>query len=95
MARAEPLDLPRRPAAAAPLVEIPDPIGQADRAPHRLAARRADHLGPVADAAARQCRDAAPGFEAFGIRPAPLAAVAEGWLTLYRRHGRFARAPAG
>ena len=35
-----------------------------------------------------------PGFEAFGIRPAPLAAVAEGWLTLYRRHGRFARAPA-
>lgn len=31
-----------------------------------------------------------PGFEAFGIRPTPLAAVSEGWLTLYRRHGRFA-----
>lgn len=31
-----------------------------------------------------------PGFEAFGIRPTPLAAVAEGWMTLYRRHGRFA-----
>jgi NADH dehydrogenase len=31
-----------------------------------------------------------PGFEAFGIRPTPLAAVAEGWLTSYRRHGRFA-----
>lgn len=31
------------------------------------------------------------GFEAFGIRPTPLAAIAEGWLTLYRRHGRFAR----
>lgn len=30
------------------------------------------------------------GFEAFGIRPSPLATVAEGWLTLYRRHGRFA-----
>ena len=32
-----------------------------------------------------------PGFEAFGISPAPLAAVAGSWLTLYRRHGRFAR----
>ena len=31
-----------------------------------------------------------PGFEAFGIRPTPLAAVAEGWMSLYRRHGRFA-----
>jgi NADH dehydrogenase len=31
-----------------------------------------------------------PGFEAFGIRPTPLAAIAEGWMTLYRRHGRFA-----
>ena len=34
--------------------------------------------------------DGAPGFEAFGIRPSPLAAVAEGWLTAYRRSGRFA-----
>jgi len=34
------------------------------------------------------------GFEAFGLRPAPLAAVAETWLAPYRRHGRFARAPA-
>jgi NADH dehydrogenase len=32
-----------------------------------------------------------PGFEAFGVRPTPLAAISEGWLTLYRRHGRFAR----
>lgn len=32
----------------------------------------------------------AKGFEAFGIRPTPLAAVAEGWLTFYRRKGRFA-----
>jgi NADH dehydrogenase len=32
-----------------------------------------------------------PSFEAFAIRPTPLAAIAEGWLTLYRRHGRFAR----
>ncbi len=34
---------------------------------------------------------ACPGFEAFGIRPAPLAATAEGWLPLYRRHGRWAK----
>ncbi len=32
-----------------------------------------------------------PGFEAFGIPPAPLAAVAEGWLPIYRRHGRWAQ----
>jgi len=37
---------------------------------------------------------AGPGFEAFGLRPTPLAAVAENWLTPYRRHGRFAKAPA-
>lgn len=32
----------------------------------------------------------AKGFEDFGIEPTPLAAVADGWLTSYRRHGRFA-----
>jgi NADH dehydrogenase len=32
----------------------------------------------------------AKGLEAFGIRPTPLSAVSEGWLTSYRRHGRFA-----
>lgn len=31
-----------------------------------------------------------PGLEAFAIPGTPLAAVAEGWLTSYRRHGRFA-----
>ncbi|TFI59160.1 complex I NDUFA9 subunit family protein [Sphingomonas parva] len=30
------------------------------------------------------------GLEAFGISGTPLAAVSEGWLTAYRRHGRFA-----
>jgi uncharacterized protein YbjT (DUF2867 family) len=30
------------------------------------------------------------GFAAFGLSPTPIAAVAEGWLTAYRRHGRFA-----
>lgn len=35
-----------------------------------------------------------PGFEAFGLRPVPLEAVAETWLTPYRRHGRFARTTA-
>ena len=34
--------------------------------------------------------EGASGFEAFAISPAPLAAVAEGWLTAYRRSGRFA-----
>ncbi|HEY0412115.1 MAG TPA: NAD-dependent epimerase/dehydratase family protein [Allosphingosinicella sp.] len=32
----------------------------------------------------------AQGLEAFGIPRTPLIAVAEGWLTAYRRHGRFA-----
>lgn len=31
----------------------------------------------------------AKGFEAFGITPVPLAAVAPQWLVQYRRHGRF------
>ncbi len=30
------------------------------------------------------------GFEDFGRPPSPLAAIAEGWLTAYRRSGRFA-----
>jgi NADH dehydrogenase len=37
---------------------------------------------------------AGPGFEAFGLHPAPLAAVAEAWLTPFKRHGRFAKAPS-
>ena len=32
-----------------------------------------------------------PGFEAFDIHPVPLAAAAEGWLPIYRRHGRWAQ----
>ena len=35
------------------------------------------------------------GFEAFGIRPVPLAAAAETWLPIYRRHGRWARPELG
>jgi uncharacterized protein YbjT (DUF2867 family) len=34
--------------------------------------------------------DGAEGLSSFGIMPTPLAAVSEGWLTAYRRHGRFA-----
>ena len=30
------------------------------------------------------------GLEAFGLPKTPLEAVSEGWLTAYRRHGRFA-----
>lgn len=32
------------------------------------------------------------GFEAFGLHPAPLAAVAPAWLVPFRKHGRFAKA---
>ncbi|MBU0554752.1 MAG: complex I NDUFA9 subunit family protein [Alphaproteobacteria bacterium] len=31
----------------------------------------------------------APGFESFGITPAPMAAIAPAWLDQYRKHGRF------
>lgn len=34
--------------------------------------------------------EGAEGLDAFDVRPTPLAAVSEGWLTSYRRHGRFA-----
>lgn len=34
--------------------------------------------------------DGARGLKEFGISPTPLQAVSEGWLTSYRRHGRFA-----
>lgn len=34
--------------------------------------------------------EGAPGLRDFGLTPTPLAAVSEGWLTAYRRHGRFA-----
>jgi NADH dehydrogenase len=34
--------------------------------------------------------EGAEGLRAFGIVPTPLAAVSEGWLTSYRRQGRFA-----
>ena len=75
-----------------PVVEIPDAIG-------RLMARL---LGwaPGAPITWDQwlmlqkdnvASGALPGFEAFGISPAPLAGVAEGWLAVYRRHGRWAR----
>ena len=33
-----------------------------------------------------------PGFAAFGLHPAPLAAVAPAWLVPFRKHGRFAKA---
>jgi len=74
-----------------PVVEIPDAIG-------RIVARLGFLPGaPLTwDQWLMLQNDnvaSGPGFEAFGIRPAPLAAVAEGWLNLYRRHGRFAKAP--
>jgi len=75
------------------LVPIPDPVG-------RLIARLTGWLpaAPITwDQWLMMEKDnvaAGPGFEAFGIRPAPLAAIGETWLTQYRRHGRFARPSA-
>jgi NADH dehydrogenase len=34
--------------------------------------------------------DRAEGLRSFGIAPTPMGAVSEGWLTAYRRRGRFA-----
>lgn len=73
------------------LLDIPDPIA-------RLIARLGGWL-PGAPITWDQwlmlsrdnvVADKAKGLGAFGISPTPLAAVAEGWLTSYRRHGRFA-----
>ena len=74
-----------------PLVEIPDPIAKA-------MARLTGWLpgAPMTwDQWLMLQQDnvaSGPGFEAFGLDPAPLAAVAASWLTPYRRHGRFAKA---
>jgi uncharacterized protein YbjT (DUF2867 family) len=73
------------------IADIPDPVG-------RLIARVGGWLpgAPVTwDQWLMMERDSvvspsAEGFEAFGIAPSPLAAIAEGWLTAYRRSGRFA-----
>jgi len=73
------------------LVDIPDPIAAiASRVTGWLPGAPITH-----DQYLMLCRDsvAAPGaqgLEAFGISKTPLAAVAEGWLTRYRKHGRFA-----
>jgi NADH dehydrogenase len=74
-----------------PLLDIPDPVG-------RLIARTTGWL-PAAPITWDQwlmlrrdnvVSDGAQGLEAFGLPRTPLAAVSEGWLTRYRRHGRFA-----
>jgi NADH dehydrogenase len=74
-----------------PLVDVPDPIA-------RLLARGLGWL-PGAPITWDQwlmlqkdsvVSEGAQGLEAFGIPKTPLIAVAEGWLTSYRRHGRFA-----
>ncbi|HMC92405.1 MAG TPA: complex I NDUFA9 subunit family protein [Allosphingosinicella sp.] len=74
-----------------PLVDVPDPVA-------RLLARGLGWL-PGAPLTWDQwlmlqqdniVSPGAAGLEAFGIPKTPLIAVAEGWLTAYRRHGRFA-----
>jgi NADH dehydrogenase len=77
-----------------PVVEIPDPVA-------RAMVRVTGWLpgAPITwDQWLMMGRDnvaSGPGFEAFHLCPAPLAAVAEIWLTAYRRRGRFAKAAAG
>lgn len=76
---------------ARPLIDIPDPVG-------RLIARTTGWLpgAPITWDQWLMLRsdnvvaDGAEGLEAFGLPKTPLAAVSEGWLTSYRRHGRFA-----
>ncbi len=74
-----------------PLIDVPDPVA-------RLIARAVGWLpgAPITwdqwlmlqhDNVVSQGAD---GLRAFGIAPTPLAAVSEGWLTSYRRSGRFA-----
>ncbi|MBV9930843.1 MAG: complex I NDUFA9 subunit family protein [Alphaproteobacteria bacterium] len=74
-----------------PLVEVPDPVA-------KLLARGLGWL-PGAPLTWQQwlmlqkdnvVPDGAAGLEAFAVPKTPLIAVAEGWLTAYRRHGRFA-----
>jgi NADH dehydrogenase len=74
-----------------PLVDVPDPAGA-------LIARLTG-WAPGAPLTWQQwlmlAKDnvvspGAPGLEAFGIPGTPLLAVADGWLTAYRRRGRFA-----
>ncbi len=73
-----------------PLVDVPDAI----------AARLAAFTGwlPGAPLTSDQWKmlqhdnvvaDGAAGLEAFGIRPAPLEAIAPGYLVRYRKQGRF------
>jgi NADH dehydrogenase len=73
------------------LIDVPDPVA-------RLLARLTGWL-PGAPLTWDQwlmlqrdnvVSDGSRGLEAFGIYKTPLIAVAEGWLTSYRRHGRFA-----
>jgi uncharacterized protein YbjT (DUF2867 family) len=74
-----------------PIVDIPDPIS-------KLIARLTGWLpgAPITwDQWLMLGRDnvvspGMKGLEAFGIPKTPLIAVSEGWLTRYRRHGRFA-----
>ena len=74
-----------------PLAELPDPIGKA--------IARLTGWAPGAPLTWDQWLmmqgdnvATGPGFEAFGLHPAPLAAVAPAWLVPFRKHGRFAKA---
>lgn len=80
--------------AAKPVVELPDAIG-------RAIARAAGWVPgtPITwDQWLMLQQDnvvdgGRTGFEPFGLRPTPLGAVAESWMVVYRRLGRFAQSP--
>jgi NADH dehydrogenase len=73
------------------LIDVPDPVA-------RLIARATGWLpgAPITwDQWLMLQRDnvvaqGAEGLRTFGIAPTPMEAVSEGWLTAYRRRGRFA-----
>ena len=77
------------------VIEVPDAFARLGRAAVRLGAGRADHLGPVADAA-----DATMSRVARCPASRPSASVRRRWprwpkpgCPIYRRHGRWAQPP--
>ncbi|HZF44110.1 MAG TPA: complex I NDUFA9 subunit family protein [Sphingomonadaceae bacterium] len=77
-----------------PLIDVPDAIsGLMAKATGWLPGAPITHDQWLMLGTPNVVADGAHGFEAFGIAPTPLAAVAEPWLVPYRRHGRFAPVP--
>jgi uncharacterized protein YbjT (DUF2867 family) len=74
-----------------PLVDVPDPVAAAlARLTGWLPGAPLTHQQWLMLQRDSVVSPGAAGLEAFGVAKTPLAAVAEGWLTAYRRRGRFA-----